>query len=104
MELVLLQVDPPNFLIRHLPAGRVFPAIQATGHLQPFGSRRARDQIHDRFISAKRLQVGSLQWGAACSAQSPAAIRSQACCRQRKLKGAAGASQSGKTVKVFPHG
>jgi len=34
----------------------------------------------------------------------PAAIRSQACCRQRKLKGAAGASQSGKIVKVFPHG
>ena len=29
---------------------------------------------------------------------------SQACCRQRKLKGAAGASQSGKIVKVFPQG
>ena len=34
MKLVLLQVDPPNFLIRHLPAGRVFPAIQTTGHLE----------------------------------------------------------------------
>jgi hypothetical protein len=45
-----------------------------------------------------------LQWGAACSAEQPAAIRSQACCRHRKLKGAAGTSQSGKIVKVFPHG
>jgi hypothetical protein len=33
-----------------------------------------------------------------------AAIRSQACCRQRKLKGAEGTSTSGKTVKVLPHG
>jgi hypothetical protein len=45
-----------------------------------------------------------LQWGAACSAESPATIRSQACCRHRKLKGAAGTSQSGKIVKVLPHG
>ena len=29
---------------------------------------------------------------------------SQACCRQRKLKGAEGASQSGKIVKVFRTG
>jgi hypothetical protein len=29
---------------------------------------------------------------------------SQACCRQRKLKGAAGASQWGKIVNVFPQG
>ena len=43
------------FLIRHLPAGRVFPAIQTTGHLEPFGGRRARDQIDDRLIIAKRL-------------------------------------------------
>jgi len=35
---------------------------------------------------------------------SPAAIRSQACCRQRSVKGAEGASQSGKIVKVFLHG
>src|ERR1035437_2358188 len=55
MELVLLQVHPPNFLIRHLPAGRVFPAIQTTSHLEPFGSRRARNQIHDRLIISKRL-------------------------------------------------
>ena len=31
-------------------------------------------------------------------------MRSQACCRQRKLKCADGASQSGKMVKVFLHG
>ena len=35
---------------------------------------------------------------------SPAAIRSQACCRQCRLKCADGASQSGKIVKVFLHG
>src|SRR5450755_2272510 len=55
MKLILLQVHPPNFLVRHLPAGRVFPAIQTTGHLEAFGSRRARNQIHDRFIIAKWL-------------------------------------------------
>src|ERR1035437_6547834 len=55
MKLVLLQVHSPNFLIRHLPAGRVFPAIQTTGYLEPFGSRRARNQIHDRLIISKRL-------------------------------------------------
>jgi len=36
--------------------------------------------------------------------ESPAAMCSQACCRQRKLKGAEGASQSGKMVNVFLHG
>ena len=45
-----------------------------------------------------------LQLGAACSIESPAAMDSQACCRQRKLKCPDGASQSGKTVNVFPHG
>jgi hypothetical protein len=47
---------------------------------------------------------GSLQYGAACSTQAPAAMFSQACCRQRKVKGAEGASQSGKIVKVLLHG
>ena len=36
--------------------------------------------------------------------KSPAAMFSQACCRQRKVKGAEGASQSGKIVKVLLHG
>jgi hypothetical protein len=40
----------------------------------------------------------------ACSAVSPATIRSQACCRQCTLKGSESANQFGKTVKVFPHG
>jgi hypothetical protein len=31
-------------------------------------------------------------------------MRSQACRRQGKLKDAEGTSQSGKIVKVFPHG
>src|ERR1039458_4842145 len=55
MKFVLFQVHSPNFLIRHLPAGRVFPTIQTAGHVEPFGCRRARDQIHDRLIIAKRL-------------------------------------------------
>ena len=55
MKFVLFQVHSPNFLIRYLPAGRVFPTIQTAGHLEPFGCRRARDQIHDRLIIAKRL-------------------------------------------------
>jgi len=47
---------------------------------------------------------GSLQCGAACSTEVPDAMLSQACCRQRKLKGAEGTSQSGKIVNVFPQG
>ena len=42
--------------------------------------------------------------GAACSVESPAAIRSQDCCRQWRLYCPDGASQSGKIVKVFLHG
>jgi len=57
-----------------------------------------------RRVDGSGKRDGSLQCGAACSAQSPAAIRSQACCRQRKLRCADGASQSGKTVKLFLHG
>jgi hypothetical protein len=36
--------------------------------------------------------------------EAPAAMFSQAYCRQRRLKGAEGISQSGRMVKVFPHG
>jgi hypothetical protein len=63
----------------------------------------SRRCTHRRTVEGSGKRVGSLQCGAACSAESPAAIRSQACCLQRKLKGAADASQSGKIVKVFPH-
>jgi hypothetical protein len=59
---------------------------------------------HRRRVEGSGERDGSLQCGAACSTEAPAAMLSQACCRQRKLKGAAGASQSGKMVKVFLHG
>jgi hypothetical protein len=57
---------------------------------------------HRRSVDGSGKRVGSWQCGAACSAQSPAAIRSQDCCRQCRLNGAEGASQLGKMVKVFP--
>jgi hypothetical protein len=59
---------------------------------------------HRRSVDGSGEREGSLQCGAACSTESPAAMRSQACCRQRKLKSPEGASQSGKIVKVLPHG
>jgi len=65
-------------------------------------SRRRR--AHRRRVDGSGERDGSLQCGAACSTEAPAAMLSQACRRQRKLKGAEGNSQSGKIVKVFPHG
>src|ERR1019366_8542544 len=59
---------------------------------------------HRRRVEGSGECDGSLQCGAACSTEAPAAMLSQACCRQRKLKGAAGGSKSGKMVKVFLHG
>jgi hypothetical protein len=59
---------------------------------------------HRRTVDGSGNRVGSLQSGAACSAESPAAIRSQACCRQRRVYCPEGANQLGKTVKVFRHG
>jgi hypothetical protein len=59
---------------------------------------------HRRRDEGSGERDGSLQCGTACSTESPAAMCSQACCRQRRVKSAEGASQSGKTVKVFPHG
>ena len=55
MKRVPFQVHSFNFLIRNLPTGRVFPTIQPAGHLEPFGGRRARDQIYNRLIIPKRL-------------------------------------------------
>jgi hypothetical protein len=57
-----------------------------------------------RSVDGSGERDGSLQCGAACSTEIPAATLSQACCRQRKVKGAEGTSQSGKTVKVLLHG
>lgn len=65
---------------------------------------RNRRCAHRRTVDASGERDESLQCGAASSAVAPAAICSHACCRQRKLKCAAGASQSGRMVKVFPHG
>jgi hypothetical protein len=59
---------------------------------------------HRRRVDGSGECDGSLQCGAACSTEAPAAMFSQACCRPRKLKGAEGASQSGKIVKVLWHG
>jgi hypothetical protein len=64
----------------------------------------SRRCAHRRTVDGSGKWVGSLQCGAACSAVSPAATCSQACCRQCNVKGADGTSQSGKTVKVFWHG
>jgi hypothetical protein len=63
-----------------------------------------RSCAHRRSVDGSGERDGSLQCGAACSMESPAAMLSQACCRHCKLKGAAGASQSGKMVKVLLHG
>ena len=59
---------------------------------------------HFRKLDSNGERAGSLQCGAACSTEAPAAMLSHACCRQRKVKCPEGTSQSGKTVKVFPHG
>jgi hypothetical protein len=64
----------------------------------------SRRQHHRRTVDGSANREGSLQCGAACSAGSPALIRSHACWRHRKVKGANGISHSGKTVKVFRHG
>ena len=77
------------------------PVTPAFTQQHKLNSRRC---AHRRRVDGSGKRDGSLQCGAACSTESPAAMRSQACCRQRKLKGAEGASQSGKIVKVFPHG
>src|ERR1017187_9877689 len=55
MKLVLFEVHLSNLFVCHLSTRRVFPTIQSAGHLKPFGSCRARDEIHDRLIIAKRL-------------------------------------------------
>jgi hypothetical protein len=63
-----------------------------------------RRYAHRRRVDGSGERDGSLQCGGACSTESPAVMLSQACCRQRKLKGAEGANQSGKIVKVLLQG
>ena len=79
-----------------------YAAIAPTFSQQHTLSRRRG--AHRRRVDGSGERDGSLQCGAACSTESPAAMRSQACCRHCKLKGADGASQSGKIVKVLLHG
>jgi hypothetical protein len=64
----------------------------------------SRRSAHRRRVDGSGERDGSWQCGAACSTEVPDAMLSQACCRQRKLKGAEGTSQSGKIVNVFPQG
>jgi hypothetical protein len=64
----------------------------------------SRRWAHRRKVQGSGERDGSLQCGAACSTQSPAAMCAQACWRQRTLKCPEGASQSGKMVKVLLHG
>ena len=59
---------------------------------------------HRRRVDGSGERDGSWQCGAACSTEAPAAMFSHACCRQRRVKGAEGTSQSAKTVKVWLQG
>ena len=75
--------------------GAIAPALTQQ---QTLSSRR---YTHRRRVDGSGQRDGFLQCGADCSTASPAAMLSQACSRQRTEKGAEGASQSGKIVKVF---
>ena len=77
------------------------PMTPALTQQQTLSSRRC---AHRRNVDGSGERDGSWQCGAACSTELPAAMRSQACCRHRRLEGAEGASQSGKMVKVFLQG
>ena len=77
------------------------PMAPAITQQQALSSRR---WAHRRKVDGSGERDGSWQWGAACSTEAPAAMLAQACSRQRNEKGAEGASQSGKIVKVFLHG
>ena len=65
---------------------------------------RRRRWAHRRSVDGSAERDRSLQCGAACSRESPAAMAAQACWRQRNVKCPDGASQSGKIVNVLPHG
>ena len=80
---------------------RRLPMAPAFTQQSTLSSRRCAQR---RSVDGSGERDGSLQCGTACSTESPAAMLSQACCRQRKLKCPEGASQSGKIVKVLLHG
>jgi hypothetical protein len=80
---------------------KLAPMAPAFTQHHKLNSRRC---AHRRRVEGSGERDGSLQCGAASSTESPVAVCSQVCWRQRKLKCAEGASQSGKMVKVFLHG
>ena len=57
----------------------------ATAVLSQHNRLNTRLRIHQRKVHGSGKRSESLQCGVACSAESPAAIRSHACCLQRKL-------------------
>jgi hypothetical protein len=64
-------------------AVKKYPAVAAAFSQHHTLKTRLRTQRRRVDESGKR--AGSLQYGAACSVESPLAIRSHACCRQRRL-------------------
>jgi hypothetical protein len=106
-----------NGFIAQSGTGRRYPASQRSKEARRAWVliNRFRVTGRNRFLSRRRTahrrrvdgsgeRDGSLQCGAACSTEAPAAMLSQACCRQRKLKCPESASESGKIVKVLLHG
>ena len=59
------------------------PMAPAFTQQHKLSSRRC---AHRRRVDGSGKRDGSLQCGAACSTESPAAMRSQACCRQRSAE------------------
>ena len=84
-------------------ACKIFHANPRSQAFAPYQRLTNLRQAHRRSVLGSGIRAGSLQRGAACSHPAPSVqTASQACCRQRRLKGAEGASQSGKIVKVRP--
>jgi hypothetical protein len=75
---------------------RCKPTTPAFAQQHTLSSRR---WAHRWIVDGSGERDGSLQCGAACSTETPAAIDSQACCRQRKLKCPEGSSQLGQDRK-----
>ena len=82
-------------------AVKCWPMAPALTQQHKLSRRRC---AHRRRVEGSGERDGSPQCGALRSTEAPPATYSQACCRHRKLKGAAGAEQSGKIVKVLLHG
>ncbi len=64
--------------------GRLAESARPVDCLHQHHTLSSRRHAHRRRVDGSGKRDGSLQCGAACSATSPALIRSQACWRQRK--------------------